>query len=198
MLLIVLKQTNDSLFINNNQQEVLMKRFACVLPILLASFIVGCDDGGNVMNAPANGVASEKQFAKPAACRRILLNRILRVPGEFNSFIEVNGFVEYVMTIVPRDPIPPNPQFSILIEMLLNAELRPYEFTEPVWHVAASTNDDVVPTGDGGATGYLTKRYFVSGLNRWLCLSFTLTETSVELSRSWMELPKVVRERDES
>lgn len=174
-----------------------MKGLTSVLLLHIAAFIIGCNESGNITSPTGNGATSER-VAKPIGARQIPLDLILRLPGEFNSLIQVTGSVEYTITILPRDPIPPNPQFSLLIDLILDAEVRPYGLPgPPAWYVGTSTRDDVLPTGEDGRTGYLTKRYFISGLNRWLHLSFTLTETDVELSRSWLELPKVVPERDE-
>ena len=173
-----------------------MKQFTSALPVFFVALIIGCSEDNSSLNSPTDSMVSESRIAKSVVPRQIRLNLLLRTPGEFNSFTEVTGVVEYATTIIPRDPIPPNPQFSIQIDLHLNAELRPNGFTEPVWRISGSTRDDVVPTNDDGRTGYLTKRYFVSGLNKWLCLSFTFTAANIELSRSWLELPKVVRDSD--
>jgi len=166
------------------------------LAIAIAVFIIGCNESSNITNPTGSSAVSEK-VTKPIGHEQIPLDLILHVPGAFNSFIQVTGSVEYTITIVPRDPIPPNPQFSLLTDLTLDAKMRPYGYQEPVWYAAASTRDDVLPTGADGETGYLTKSYYISGLNRWLHLSFTLTVTNVELSGSWLESPKVDRERDE-
>jgi hypothetical protein len=115
------------------------------------------------------------------------------VPGEFNAILEVNGFAEYAVAILPRDPIPPNPQFSLLLEMDVRADLLDCESGRRVGEAVGLSRDEF--GYDDGDTLTLTKRYRVAQLcgGMWLNIAFRVTKDDVAATAMWLQVPKVVR-----
>ena len=177
-----------------------MKRTASILTILIAAFIVGCQ--GNNITDPITATASEAQrLSKAHPANTLPLNAVLREPGNVvNSFVENIGTVAFTATVVPLDPIPPNPQYAVRLNLTAGAEVRPYQVSVPpllpVWYVSG-TSDDWVPIPESGATS-LTKRYQIEGRSDRMILNvrFRITLTSVEVSSMWLELPRTGRAAD--
>jgi hypothetical protein len=129
-----------------------MKHAGSILAIAVAAFIVGCQE--NSIIDPINaGSLRDTQLPKAQQVNSLPLNAILHVPGNVhNSFVEIIGTVAYQATAVPLDPIPPNPQYAVRLNLIVNAKMRPYEPSVPlmshVWYVSG-TLDDWVPISEG-------------------------------------------------
>lgn len=183
-----------------------MKRTMFVLSFLAAVLIVGCQDS-TLTDPTGNMPSNDNPLSRNVPGNIILpirtlpLNGILNEPGSvYNSLMEITGSVAYQATVVALDPIPPNPQYAVRLNLIVNAEVRPYQISVPpllpVWHVSG-TSDDWVPIPESG-TAFLTKSYKVEGRidGMLLKLKFQITLTSVELSSMWLELPRVLRAAD--
>lgn len=179
---------------SQSKREAPMKSTVVVLAIAIAAFIMGCQDNGNILSPSPIEASQRAELTKRDLCQRILLAGLLHMPGQFNEFAELDGFVEYATTIIPRDPIPPNPQFTVSIDMLVNGNLRPWGSNGPVWHFSGTQQNEVEPID--GETAFLTTRYWVTDLNVWFVLMLRLTETSIEIDQMRLELPKVIRAAD--
>jgi hypothetical protein len=177
-----------------------MKRTASILAAVVATVLVGCQE--NSITDPVSVGASEAlQLSKTQPVNSLALHAILHQPGNVhNSFVEITGVVAYQTSVVPLDPIPPNPQYAVRLHLTANAEVRPYEPTVPpmlpVWHVS-ETSEDWVPIPESGAT-FVTKGYQIAGRIDGMLLKVKLqvTLTGVELSSMWLELPRVGRAED--
>ncbi len=178
-----------------------MKHVASSLAILVAAFIVGCQD--NTLTDPTSNMQSSDGRLSGSVSGDIIaptntlaLNAVLHVPGNvYNSFVQISGTVTYQATVIPLDPIPPNPQYAVRLNLTANAEVRPNEpsvtVMSPVWYVSG-TSDDWVPIPESGAA-FLTKRSQIDGRSDGMLLNlrFRITLASVELSSMWLELPRV-------
>lgn len=173
-----------------------MKHAACILALVVAAFVVGCQD--NSITNPITGKSSaERHFSKANSAGTIPLNGVLREPGGFNSFTQITGQVVYTTTLIPRDPIPPNPQWAVLVTLAVDAELRPFGLEDPVWHVSNFSRDELAVSEDDG-TMFLEKNYRIEGRNDGvsLHLQFYVTETNVSLVRMWLAQSKVAHSSD--
>ncbi|HCV44007.1 MAG TPA: hypothetical protein DGH68_11025 [Bacteroidetes bacterium] len=170
-----------------------MKRTASILAILVAAFTIGCQD--NTITDPiAATVLEDPLLSKAQPAKPIALNAVLREPGNVvNSFVEVAGQIGYIATIVPLDPIPPNSQYAVRLNLTADALLRPHNSNGPVWSISGSSEEwGAIPES---GTVFLTKRYRIEGRNDGMSLNlkFRITLTSVELNSMWLELPRMVR-----
>lgn len=172
-----------------------MKRTASLLVLLVAGFVVGCQDG-SITDPATRAVSDGTRFSKTQPANTVPLAALLREPGTvFNSLVEVVGALQYRLTVIPLDPIPPNPQFAVQLHIDATAELRPYEpgvpppSTESVW-VASGSSDDLLPIPESGAV-VITRRYRVQGRSDavLLAMSLRVTITGIEVTRIWLELP---------
>jgi hypothetical protein len=155
---------------------------------------VGCHDSSDILGPSSTEASQRAELAKQDRRERIPLVGLLHVPGQFNEFVKLDGFVEYNAIVLPRDPIPPNPQFTVFINMLVNANLRPWGSNGPVSYFSGTSQNEVEPID--GETAFLTTRYWVADLNLWFVLTLRLTETSVAIDQTRLELPKVIRAGD--
>ena len=175
-----------------------MKRAVSILAIAVAAFIIGCQD--STLTDPTGKMPSiEGRLSRNGPgniiepVNTLFLNQVLHEPGNaFNSFVQISGTVAYQATVVALDPVPPNPQYAVRLNLTSDAEVRPYQPGGPpmlpVWHVSG-TSDDMVPIPDSGAA-FLIKRYQIEGRSDHLLLNvrFRITLASIELSSMWLEL----------
>ena len=172
-----------------------MKVVISALAFSVAGFIIWCQD--STLTDPSGTMPSiDRRLSRNVPgniiepLHTLFLNQVLHEPGNnYNSFVQTSGTVAYQATVVPLDPIPPNPQYAVRLNLTATAEARPYQLNEPVWHVAG-TSDDVVPIPESGSA-FLTKRYQLEGRNDGMLLNvrIRITLASVELSSMWLELP---------
>jgi hypothetical protein len=162
-----------------------------MLAIAVATFIMGCQDD-SITNPIATTASESPQLLKPQPEKTVVLNAILREPGNFfNSFVEVAGHVGYTATVVPLDPIPPNSQYAVRLNLTADVLLRPHNSNGPVWNISGSSDEWAAIPESG--TAFLTKRYRIEGRSdgMFLSMKFRITLTSVELNSMWLELPRV-------
>ncbi len=161
-----------------------MKHATSILAIVVAAFVVGCQDN-NITDPTIDTSSGGKQLSKILPVGTIRLNTILHEPRGFNTFTEITGQVEYTTTIVPRDPIPPNPQFAVLVTLALDANLKPFGSEEPVWRVSNSSRDELA---ENDGVLFLEKSYKIEGRNDGVSLrmQFQVTEAGVTLARMWL------------
>ena len=160
-----------------------MKHATFILAIVVAAFIVGCQDN-NIINPTPETPSSSKAASKNPTARTIRLDAILR-EGGFNTFTEISGQVEYTTTTLPRDPVPPNPQFGVLVTLALDAKLKPFGSENPVWRVSNSSRDEL-SYNDGVIL--LEKTYKIDGRNDGVSLhvQFQVAEENVKVVGMWL------------
>ena len=167
---------------------------ACILAVVVATFVIGCQNSSDILSASRTETSQRAELSKRGLCRGIPLVGLLHVPGQFNEFVELDGFVEYGTTIISRDPIPPGPQFTVSIDMLVNGNLQPRGSNKPVWYFSGTSQNKVEPID--GENAFLTTRYWVADLNLWFVLTLRLTQTTVKIDQMRLELPKIIGEAD--
>lgn len=170
-----------------------MKQTASILAILVTSLIMGCQDG-SITDPIAMTASEDPRLSKTQPVKTLVLNAVLREPGNvFNSLVELAGQVGYTATVVLLDPIPPNSQYAVRLNLTADAVLRPYNSNGPVWSISGSSEEwATIP--ESGST-FLTKRYQIEGRDDGMRLNlrFRITLTSVEINGMWLELPRVLR-----
>jgi hypothetical protein len=178
-----------------------MKRATILLAIIAAAFVVGCHNGDDIVNvsnqiAPSLSKSLDETSHRPT-CRRVEIHGHVRVPGQFNAILEVNGTAEYAITLLPRDPIPPNPEYTLVLEIVLSAELTEIE-SGTIWFANGSSLDEM-GYNDGDEMS-ITKRYWIANLSRgmWLNVQFRVTKEEIEATALWLQLPKLVQDDEQN
>lgn len=164
-----------------------------MLGSLAAGFVLvaGCADGTRIVDAAAGREKGAGTF-RQGGRNILLLNSVLREPGRvFNSLVEVEGFISYTATIVPLDPIPPNPQYAVILEQESLARLRPWGQSVPVW-TASGSSEDWIPIPDEGEA-FWRRQFRVVGRTDGLLLNLQLriTTRSIDVDRMWLELAEM-------
>lgn len=169
-----------------------MKHAAFVLAIVVAAFVVGCQDN-SITNPTLETPSSSKAAPINPIARTIRLNAI--VYEGFNTFTEITGQVEYTTTSLPRDPVPPSPQFGVVVTLALKAELKPFGSEQPVWRVFNSSRDEL-SNSDG--VMFLEKSYRIEGRDDEVSLhvQFQVTDENVKVLRMWLVPTKLPRSQD--
>jgi len=170
-----------------------MKHAMFVLAIVVAAFIVGCQDN-NITNPMAANLSSGNQRSKDVTLpiREIPLHGVMHEPSGYNAFTEINGQIAYTTTLISRDPIPPNPQWAVLVTLTVNADLMPWNSNGPVWGVSGSSRDEFALAEDADGAMVLEKSYTLIGRDDGvsLHLRFCISQETVVLSRMWLALPQ--------
>jgi len=58
---------------------------------------------------------------------------LLEPRGDVDPLLRIDDVLEYRIVMVQRDPIPPNPQEAAILDVRLDARLRPLELENLVW-----------------------------------------------------------------
>lgn len=172
-----------------------MKYPAGLLALVAAAVIAGCSNDNNVLlNFPQDATDTRANLGKQIPQHRIPIHVILHEPsGMPNSFLQIDGNVDYNAIVLQRDPIPSNPQSAAIIDLTLNADAVPFGYDDPVWLISASSHDEMELSQDGLAS--MTKRYAITGRvdGVRLCITYRISNSGVDILRLWLELPKVVQ-----
>lgn len=176
-----------------------MKHAAIILAIVVAAFVVGCQDN-NITNPIAGPISAGMQISTAHSAGTIPLNTVVREPYGFNAFTEISGQVTYTTEIVPRDPIPPHPQWALVVTLTTDAVAKPFGLEEPVWRIVGSSRDELALTEDGDGTMVCEKSYALVGRNDRvsLHLQFHCTRQTVVLSRMWLAFSADGRHEDDN
>ena len=173
-----------------------MKTTMFVLAITAAAFVIGCQESN--VNGPAStaafgsGAAGPETLMKPApvSYRVIPFSATIPAPGQadYNTFIRVEGDVQYTMTIQQLDPAPPSPQYVAVIDLVVNATLtelsgggqgsvRVSQHQEIPLHINIDTNN-------GEDEGSWNGKYIVKGLGNRIVLDLVhrVTRRGIEVS----------------
>jgi len=169
-----------------------MKHAASSLAILVAAFIIGCQENNAIVNTELNEeYSNQKNVGKSIHWDRLPIHATLVEPrGDVDPLLRIDGVVEYRITIVQRDPIPPSTQEAAILDLRFDACLRPLDLENPVWGVSGSSQNEVPLSGD--TIVLLTKRYRVNGRQDGLTFrtTYRITGFGLEVERMWLELPR--------
>ncbi len=171
-----------------------MKKLLLPLVVLLVLFMIGCQE--NSITDPVSTQGNPEKNSSSTISGTIQLQGNLDNPYPvLNSYISIDGTVDYQMTINLLDPIPPNPQEIISVQLNANAELTnvctvciPPISESYAGTISAETRDNFYPTNDEVLT--ITKTFPV--LNRdddmVLKCTFLVSSTEITLQAMWLEL----------
>lgn len=170
-------------------------KLAIFTVILIGALLTGGCQDNSITEPPGTMLSATVPVARNLPMNSIVLNTVLHEPGiAFNSFVEVTGQIQYSTKVVHLDPVPPNPQSVLVVEMKVQADLKPFEAYGPVWGVFASSEDWVPLAEETDQTASLTKKFAIEGRSDGVTLNmhFQITDNSVVMDRMWLEVPRGV------
>ena len=169
-----------------------MKKLLFLSVVFSALLIIGCQE--NSIVSPNSGPANKT--ANSPTSGTIKLNASLDNPHRvFNSYFSIDGEISYEIRVVDRDPIPPNSQEVITLNLNVDAELNslctvcsPLANQTFAGVVSAETNDVFNDTDDGGFR--ITKTFQIQKRDDTMILncSFIVTANEITLDAVWLEL----------
>ena len=176
-----------------------MKKFLLTGVVLSVLLLIGCQE--NSITDPIKVEPKSKvQQTEQTHQGTITLGRMLTDPYPvMNSYFIINGVIKYERTLVYLDPIPPNPQYSIALNLSVTADFNNFcTVCEPQISelsdgtISIGTNDNVYVSDDG--IYLLEKTFPIQGREDGMVLvcRFLVTTDGVGLNEMWLELPNGV------
>ena len=176
-----------------------MKNLIISLAAASVLFVVGCQEN-SITDPIANESSSKVQTETPDTYLRgiILLEGVLRDPYHIgNSFYRINGQIEFEQRFVTGEPIYQFSKRSAALYFTTNADLRyfctvcPPEEEDQLAGFIADVSEDYVLLG-GNYVSLLEKSFKIQGREDGMVLKvrFLVSNSGVELSTMWLELPK--------
>jgi hypothetical protein len=177
-----------------NKKECAMKNLLLTLVSFSVLLLTGCQE--NSIIDPIVEPGTQKSDDPAVTTGTIVLERMLRDPQPvMNSYYIVNGQIQYQHILYFLDPVPPNPQYLVTLNLSVSANLTYlYTFHNPQSDddtggiISAETNDNIYIPENGSSV--LIKTFEVLGRNDRMVLkcSFLVTINSIRLTAMWLEL----------
>ncbi len=175
-----------------------MKKLLFSLVVFSVLLIVGCQE--NSITDPNPTQVSTIKNSGSTISGTIQLQGSLDNPYPvFNSYLTIDGTVDYQLTVNYLDPIPPNPQEIISVQLNVNAELTnictvcmPPVSESFAGAISSVTSDNIYTSNDGVQT--ITKTFPVLKRDDSMVLrcTFLVNTNEVTLEAMWLELdPRV-------
>ena len=176
-----------------------MKKLFLTLVTFSLLFVIGCQE--NSITDPITVEPTNKvQQTDPSNQGTITLERMLTDPYPvMNSYFIINGAIEYEHTLVYLDPIPPNPQYVVSLNLSVTADLtyfctvcEPQTSDVSVGTISNESNDEISISIWEDEIFSLEKSFPIQGREDGMVLvcNFLVTTNSVELNEMWLVLPE--------
>ncbi len=168
-----------------------MKRLFLTFVVFSVLIIIGCGESSITDPLQSKGSADVQKSDHPLVNQgTITLEGMLVDPSvPFPSYLQIRGEIEYVHELILVDPIPPAPQYYVLLQLSINAKLNdPYSPQDPIWPISTKT-EDVIYVSEEGI--YLLDKTFPlqdRGDGMVLVCRFLVTTDGVGLSEMWLAI----------
>ncbi len=174
-----------------------MKKLFLTIVTFSILFIIGCQE--NSITDPLTVEQTNKVQPDPSHQGTITLERMLTDPYPvMNSFYIVNGEIQYRHTVQLLDPIPPNPQYVVSLNLTFSAELT-YLCTvcgenneETTAGFISSQSSDTVTLTENNSY-ILEKSYLIQGREDGMVIMFRflVTTEDINLTEVFLVLPEI-------
>ncbi len=174
-----------------------MKNKLSLIITLLVMVFAGCKE--NTITNPLQDFELQKpknNHDPSVHTGTILLDRMFRDPYPvMNSFYIIKGQIQYRHSVRILDPIPPNPQYIVSLNLSVSANFidfctvcEPQTISPSIGTISIETNDVVYIPGEGGYT--FEKTFPIHGRvdKMFLVCRFLVTTDSVALNTMWLWL----------
>jgi len=174
-----------------------MKKLLFSLVFFHVLFVIGCQENPVTSPTDSNSSAKLKENNGPNInSGTIRLEGLLNDPYPvFNSFYIINGSIQYTHVAQILDPIPPNPQYIVYLNLDVVAGLtylcttcQPLSDDGPVGTVSIQSYDEIFLPYEGSVL--FTKSFSIQGRSDGMKLNlrFLVTESGIELNAMWLAL----------
>ena len=168
-----------------------MKKIFFVLIIFSVLILIGCQDNSNT-NPVSFGSVDKIQAPKRNEITRgkILLDRILVVPGLGNTYYQLNGSISFIEEYFKFNKEQSTINYDVMLRMDIDATLTDTDLphhTHNSWNIVKDSEDKIYVSEEG--IYILEKVYPVQGRtdNLQLVCKFLVTTDGVELSSVKLE-----------
>ncbi len=170
-----------------------MKNLLLTIAVFSVLFIIGCGESSITDPLQVKGPADVQKSDRPLVNQgTITLEGMLVDPSvPFTSYLQIRGEIEYVHELILVDPIPPAPQYYVLLNLSINAVLNdPYSPQDPIWPISTKTEDVIYVSEDG--IYLLDKTFPLQDRSDGMVLvcRFLVTTDGVGLSEMWLAIPE--------
>ena len=178
-----------------------MKKLFLTLVTFSLLFVIGCQENSitdPITSEPTNKVQQSDQSSQGT----ITLDRMLTNPYPvMNSYFLVNGLIEYEHTLIFLDPILPNPQYLVSLDLSVTADLTnfctvcdPPDEDTVAGSISIESSDEIFFNPWEDDISLLEKSIPIHGREDGMILkcNFYVTTNGVELNEMWLELPDVI------
>ena len=179
-----------------------MKNLLFCFVVFSALLVIGCQE---------NSITDPLQFDQKGEIQKtsdqkinsgiITLEGMLQNPYPvMNSFYLIDGEIKYKHRLQYLDPVPPNSQYVISLDLSVSADFMEYctvcsppTTGRSVGSISIETNDIIYMSGDGGCMYLLEKSFPIQGRTDGMVLMcrFNVTTDSIELYAMWLKLPDI-------
>jgi hypothetical protein len=192
---------------STNQKECAMKKLFLTLVTFSILFVVGCQE--NSITDPLTVEPTNKvQQPDPSNQGTITLERMLTDPYPvMNSYFLLNGAIDYEHTLLYLDPIPPNGQYVVSLNLSVTADLTyfctvcsPPNADTLAGSISYESNDEIFLSVWEDDIFLLEKSFPIQGREDGMVLrcNFHVTTNGIELNEMWLELPATDLDNDET
>ena len=179
-----------------------MKKLLFSLIVFSVLFVIGCQENSITDPVQFDQKDKIKKTSDPFVNSGVItLEGMLQDPHPvMNSYYIINGEIQYQHTLQILDPIPPNPQFLISLDLSVSADFTDYcTVCEPpttgfsAGSISIETNNIIYMSEDGDGIYSLEKSFPIQGRTDGMVLMcrFNVTTVSLELNAMWLKLPDI-------
>jgi len=161
-----------------------MKNLFLTLSVFSVLFLIGCQE--NSITDPIQDTELQKTDNPSVLTGTMILEGLLEIPNQPNSYLSINGQADYVHELYLVDPIPPAPQYYISLRLNVNAELTEISSVDPTYSISAQSEDLFYVSEEG--IYLLEKTFSIQGRNDGLVLvcRFLVTTDGIGLNAKWL------------
>ena len=162
-----------------------MKNLLLTLSAFSVLFLIGCQE--NSITDPIQDTELQKTDNPSVLTGTMILEGLLEIPNQPNSYLSINGQADYVHELFLVDPIPPAPQYYISLHLNVNAELTEISSVDPTYSISALSEDIFYVSEEG--IYLLEKTFSIQGRNDGLVLvcRFLVTTDGIGLNSMWLD-----------
>ncbi len=171
-----------------------MKNLLLTLVVFSVLLLIGCQE--NSITDPTQYAEIQKTDDPSFQSGTIVLEGMLQDPHPvMNSYYIINGDIQYQHTLEFLDPIPPNPQYFVSLDLSLSANFtylctvcEPQSDEASVGTVLEETNNNFYVSEDG--IYMLEKSFLIQGRQDGMVLvcRFLITTNGIGLNEMWLEV----------
>jgi len=171
-----------------------MKNLIITIAVFSVLVLIGCQE--NAITDPVRDSELQKNDGPPVNQGTMSLQRILTDPNPvMNSYYIINGEIGYQYTLQILEPMPPNPQYVISLDLSVNADFtywcsvcEPEPNDRRVGNISREINEIIYLYGESNHV--LIKTFRIQGRDDGMVLmcKFLVTPNGIELGEMWLEI----------